>query len=124
MTDIVVGLKSNALPVYLSKSKIEECKQHATKDVFPLPSKDGVDWFSIKVENSADIVTLFNLSRTSRTIVKCHSTDCKINESNYWNVNTLDKAKNLCPHLTKFRKFYLSQVLLNDQGRDDATRTV
>ena len=43
MTDIVVGLKSNALPVYLSKSKIEECKQHATKGVFPLPSKDGVD---------------------------------------------------------------------------------
>ena len=43
MTDIVVGLKSNALPVYLSKSKIEECKQHATKDVFPLPLKDGVD---------------------------------------------------------------------------------
>ena len=93
MTNTVVELKSNALPVHLSKSKIEECKQHTTKDVLPLPSKAGVDRFSIKVKNSADIVTLFNISGTSRSIAKCNYTDCKIDEGNCRNVDTLHKAK-------------------------------
>ena len=84
-----------------------------------MPSKAGDNRFSMQVQNSADIVSLFNISRASRTIVKCHSTDCKINDGNCRNVNILEKAKNLCPHLEKLRKFYLLHVLLNDQDSAD-----
>ena len=65
-----------------------------------------------------EFVTLFHISRTSRTIVKCHSSECKINEGNCRSVNTLHNAESLCPHLIKFRAFYMSQVLLNTPGND------
>lgn len=85
------------------------------KDELELDSKNGVDRFPVKLEDSAEFVTLIDISRISRTIVKCHSRECKINERNCRNVNTLDKSNNMCSHL---RTFYLLQVLLNDQEED------
>ena len=116
MKEIVKGFESTRMPSYINKFKIGKCQELAIREVLVLPSKSGVDRFSIK--QPAEFVTLFHISRTSRTIDKCHSSECKISEGSCRSVNTLHNAESLCPHLIKFRAFYMSQVLLNTPGSD------
>ena len=106
------------MPSYINKFKIQECQELTTSEVVVLPSKSVVQRFSIKLEESAQYVTLFHISRTSRTIVKCHTSECKISEGSCRSVNTLHKSESLCPHLIKFRAFYMSQVLLSIPRND------
>ena len=116
LKEIVKGFESTRMPSYINKFKIGKCQELAIREVLVLPSKSGVDRFSIK--QPAEFVTLFHISRTSRTIDKCHSSECKISEGSCRSVNTLHNAESLCPHLIKFRAFYMSQVLLNTPGSD------
>ena len=106
------------MPSYINKFKIWKCQELSTSEILVLPSKSGVDRFSIKLEDSAEFVTLFHISRTSRTILKCHSSECKISEGSCKSVNTLHNTESLYPHLIKFRAFCMSQVLLNTPGKD------
>ena len=103
---------------YINKFEIWKCQELATREVLILPPKSGVDRFSIILEESAEVVTLFHISRTSRTIVKCHCSGCKISEDSCRSVNTLHNAESLCLDLIKFQAFYMSQVLLNTPGKD------
>ena len=85
------------------------------KDELELDSKNSSNRFPVKLKDSVEFVTLIHISQTSRTIVKCHSSECKINERSCRNVNTLDKSNNMCSYLVKL----LSQVLLKDQEEDN-----
>ena len=117
LLEIVKGFESTRMPSFINKFKIRKCQELATREVLVLPSKSGVDRFSIKLEKSAEFAaTLFHISRTSRAIVKCHSSECKISEGSCRIGNTLHNVESLCPHLIKFRAFYMSQVLLNTPG--------
>ena len=113
------AVTSPTKPCFINLEKLESAKLFSTSPVVKLPSKAGVDRFSVSVRDDDDtkFVTLFNVSRTSKTIVKCHSSICKISEGSCRNVKLLSRSDMLCPHLLEFRKFYLQQVALaNEEG--------
>lgn len=99
---------------YINKSKVEYAKTRSNEDVIQLPSKAGVDRFSVKSEMGVEFVTLFNLPKTQRTIIKCHSSTCKMSEGSCRNIRSINSGKHLCAHLKKFRVFYLQHVLASD----------
>nr|XP_047127569.1 uncharacterized protein LOC105848429 [Hydra vulgaris] len=75
---------------------------------FQLASKSGVERYSV-VSDSCAFVTVFQLCRSLRKVVKCHDSLCRISEGYTRQVNNLDKGI-LCPHLKVFREhFYLIQ---------------
>ena len=81
-----------------------------TAPVIQLSSKPGVDRFSTTANGSAEFVTLFNVLKTKRTIVSCHSSICRIAEGSTRSIKTLGKSEVLCDHLSVFREFYHRQV--------------
>ena len=83
------------------------------QSIVQLASKTGVDRFSVNSPSGNEFVTLFNVAKTSRTIVSCHSAICKIAEGATRNVLYLEKSEVLCDHLSVFREFYLDYLKSN-----------
>ena len=102
----------------INASKVQSGKSFVTSDVLQLKAKSGVDRFSVTADGSTELVTIFNISRTSRNIVKCHSSICKMNSGSCRNIRYLRKDDNLCPHLSIFKIFYLQQVMVNLEDSD------
>jgi len=104
----------------INTQKIKRGQLYVEQDVIQLPSKSSVDRFSVALEMSCEFVTLFNVAHSNKNVVKCHSSLCRINKGSTRNVDSLHKTLNLCPHLLKFRSFYLTQVRMSDTNVEDA----
>ncbi|XP_065653453.1 uncharacterized protein LOC136080565 isoform X2 [Hydra vulgaris] len=79
-----------------------------TSNVFKLASKSGIERYSV-VSDSCTFITVFELSKLLRKVVKCHDSLCQVSEGSTRQVNNLDKGF-LCSHLKVFREhFYLVQ---------------
>ena len=65
-----------------------------------------MDKYSITAEGSVEFVTLFNVSRTNRQMVRCHSGLCNIHQGSKRRFENLFNAENLCSHLIEFRNFW------------------
>lgn len=109
MKDIRSYQQENLLP-YLNKEKIENGMKMVKEPIVKLASKSGVDRFCVNSESSSEFVTLFNISKTSRNIVSCHSSICRIAEGSTRDVKNLTKSEVLCEHLLIFRDFYINEV--------------
>lgn len=110
----------------INHKKVHDGKLMVSQPVIQLASKSGVDRFSVVADENVSFLTLFNVSRTSKTIVKCHSSICKMREGSQRNIKLLSQAKYLCPHITEFRKCYMDQVTLAsaqdlDENTDDSS---
>ena len=123
MEDIMKDQKGESIP-YLNKEKIQLGIEMANKPVVQLASKSGVDRFCVNSESSSEFVTLFNISKSSRNIVSCHSSICKIAEGSTRNVRHLQKSEILCDHLIAFRDFYLEELAKHNEETLDSDEEV
>ena len=112
MRDIfdVLIKKISPCPPHIDMVKVTDGLTAANIQILKLPSKAGVDRFSVNADTSTEFVTLYNVNRTSRTVVSCHSSICKINQGSSRQIKHLESAEILCDHLSVFRDFYLDQV--------------
>ena len=90
---------------FLDLRKINEGLKSASANVILLNSKSGVERYSVINRCSAEFVTVFEVAKTSRKIVKCHSSLCKIYEGSTRVISNLGKGV-LCPHLKEFANYY------------------
>ncbi|XP_065662188.1 uncharacterized protein LOC136084880 isoform X2 [Hydra vulgaris] len=92
----------------INRKKLIESLLCLTSNVFKLASKSGIERYSV-VSDSCTFITVFELSRSLRKVVKCHDSLCQVSEGSTRQVNNLDKGF-LCSHLKVFREhFYLVQ---------------
>ena len=105
---------------FVNMNKIGEAKLLVNVSVIQLPAGPGVDKFSVTDGETAELVTLSNISLSKRNIVKCHSTNCKLCAVTCRDVDTLRTSKNLCSHLILFRQFYFGQIF-EEMGIDPET---
>ncbi|XP_057302291.1 uncharacterized protein LOC130636556 isoform X1 [Hydractinia symbiolongicarpus] len=104
---------------FVNMSKVKEAKQLHQVKVLKLPSKDGTDKFSVAVDGvQTEFVTLFHVSRTGKTIVRCHSSRCQREQGSCRDIKRLSSNAALCPHLSAFRSFYTQQVRLSCEELD------
>ncbi|XP_057310659.1 uncharacterized protein LOC130648621 [Hydractinia symbiolongicarpus] len=104
---------------FVNMSKLKEAKQLHQVKVLKLPSKDGTDKFSVAVDGvQTEFVTLFHVSRTGKTIVRCHSSRCQREQGSCRDIKRLSSNAALCPHLSAFRSFYTQQVRLSCEELD------
>ena len=66
---------------FINDTKLQEARLSSDSKVLKLSSKNEVDRFSIVADGSAEFVTIFNVPKTAKNIIKCHSTVCKMLES-------------------------------------------
>ena len=93
------------------------------KDVIEVNAKAGARRFSVKVDEGCEFVTMTSVEKTSRNIVQCQSSICKMqNRGTKREVIRLDD-KGLCQHLQKLHVFfcasedsYLEAVERTDTG--------
>lgn len=111
--------QSDGSPLSDNKQAILSAMKRHTEPVIQLSSKSGVDRFSIVADGSSEFVTLFNVAKTNRNIVSCHSSVCKIAEGSTRSVKTLDKSEVLCGHLVVFREFYHQHIHQNLSDKED-----
>ena len=88
---------------FISDTKLQEARLSSSEKVLKLPSKNGVDRFSVVADGSAEFVTIFNVPKTAKNITKCHLSVCKMLESSTRNIKYLCKGNRLCPHLEEFK---------------------
>ena len=102
--------KVSPCPAHINMVKVTEGLATASIPILKLPSKAGVDRFSVNADSSTEFVTLYNVNKTSRTVVSCHSSICKIAQGSTRRIKHLESSEILCDHLSVFRDFYLEQV--------------
>ena len=74
--------------------------------------------YSVTSSSTAEFVIVFEVAKSYRKIVKCHSSICKISEGSTRVINNLGKGV-LCPHLTEFSSYYrLIQNIPNPEDSD------
>ena len=71
------GIESNANS-FISIAKLRETRLSSNEKVLKLPSKNGADRFSVVADGSAEFVTIFNVAKTAKNIIKCHSSVWKM----------------------------------------------
>nr|XP_047137215.1 uncharacterized protein LOC105847614 isoform X3 [Hydra vulgaris] len=92
----------------INRKKLVESLLCLASNVFKLASKSGVERYSV-VSDSCTFITVFELSKSLRKVVKCHDSLCRISEGSTRQVNNLDNGF-VCSHLKVFREyFYLIQ---------------
>nr|XP_047124683.1 uncharacterized protein LOC124807139 isoform X2 [Hydra vulgaris] len=106
----------------LSKKKLMNSLIYLTSNVFKLTSKSGVERYSV-VADSCAFVTIFEILKSSRKVIKCHDSECQVSEGSTRQINNLQNGC-LCPHLKVFREyFYLLQntgeSISNDSELED-----
>ena len=111
--------QGDTLPLSRHKKVILSAMKLHNQPVIQLSSKSGVDRFSIVADGSSEFVTLFNVSKTNRNIVSCHSSVCRIAEGSTRQVKTLGKSEVLCAHLVVFREFYHQHIQQNLSDEED-----
>nr|XP_047132703.1 uncharacterized protein LOC124811356 [Hydra vulgaris] len=92
----------------LSKKKLINSLIYLTSNVLKLTFKSGVERYSV-VADSCAFVTIFEILKSSRKVIKCHDSECQVSEGSIRQINNLQNGC-LCPHLKVFREyFYLLQ---------------
>ena len=97
---------SNSPLINLEKVSVGISCRSAT--VLSLPSKDGVERFSVVAQDSIETVTIFSVLKSAKRIVKCHSSTCKMQQLGTRSVQSLN-LKPVCPHLMVLKP-YISLV--------------
>ena len=119
--EILNGNESNENS-FISVAKLQEARLSSNEKVLKLPSKNGVDRFSVVGDGSAEFVTIFNVAKTAKNITKCHSSVCKMLKGSSRNIKYLCEGNRLCPHLEEFKVFYnlyLRQTMHEEDDSDD-----
>ncbi|XP_047139988.1 uncharacterized protein LOC124815374 [Hydra vulgaris] len=88
----------------LNKKKLMDSLIYLKSNVFKLTSKSGVERYSV-VADSCSFVTVFEISKSSRKVIKCHDSLCQISEGSTRQINNLHNGC-LCPHLKVFREYF------------------
>ena len=104
--------------------KVDEGLKSVAATVILLSSKNDVERYSVTSSCTVEFVTVFEIAKNSRKIVKCHSSICKTNEGSTHAINNLGKGV-LCSHLKEFSKYYrLIQDIpeSEDSSSDDEDR--
>ena len=89
---------------FINRKKLIESLLCLTSNVFKLASKSGIERYSV-VSDSRTFITVFELSKSSRKVVKCHDSLCQISEGSTRQINNLGKGF-LCSHLKVFREHF------------------
>ena len=107
---------------FISITKLQKARLLSSEKVLKLPSKNGMDRFSVVTDGSAEFVTIFNVPETAKNIIKCHSSVCNMLEGSTRNIKYLCKGNRLCPHLQECKVFYnlyLRQAIHEEDDSDD-----
>ena len=111
--------KSSESSPGIIKSKVVEATRQENVDFVKLPSKTGIDSFSVNGETSTSFVSLSTVPRTTRLSIRCESSICQLSQSTKREVPNLYKEGKLCEHLSLFRDMYMKQVKEGIQIEDD-----
>ena len=81
-----------------------------------MPSKTGVEKFSVSGTASVEFVTIFLLH--GRKIIRCHSAGCMLRFGKARKVSTLDSSDSLCEHLELMKSYpgWVDDVLEDNDG--------
>ena len=107
---------------FISIAKLQEARLSSNEKVLKLPSRNGVDRFSMAADGSAEFVTICNVAKTAKNIIKYHSSVCNMLEGSSRSIKYLCKVNQLWPHLEEFKVFYnlyLRQTMHNEDNSDD-----
>ena len=100
--------KETVVSPFINVAKLLNGITFADSPVLELNSKVGCQRYSVVAGSSVEFVTVFSVAKSSRKIVQCHASLCKIREGSSRNVQTLVTSQTLCPHLAVFKIYYLS----------------
>ena len=81
-----------------------------------------MDRFLVVADGSAEFVTISNVAKTTKNIIKCHLSVCKMLKGSSRNIKYLCKGNQPCPHLEEFKVFYnlyLRQTIHKEDDSDD-----
>lgn len=111
-----------SLSPFININKVKDGIASSTEKVLKLNSKSNIERYSVSTGYDAQFVTIMKVHNTTRKIVQCHSSLCKLSEGNCRSVNYLHSSKVLCQHLTIFRNFYTERLQeQEEQGEIDET---
>ena len=94
---------------FISDAKLQEARLSFNEKVLKLPSENEVDRFSIVADGSAESVTIFNVPKTAKNIIKCHSSVCKMLKSSTRNIKYLCKEINFA-HIYKNSRYFVIYI--------------
>ena len=109
---------------FISITKVQEARLSSNEKILKLSSKNGVDRFSVIADGSAEFVTIFNVAKTAKNIMKCHSSACKVLKGSSRNIKYLCKGNRICPHLEEFKIFYNLYLRKAMHEQDDSDNEV
>lgn len=75
--------------------------------ILMLEANSGVKKLSVSYQDSAEIISIFNVEKTLRQVVQCHSSTCNMRKGSKRNIVELNDKNELCDHLTLFRQFFI-----------------
>ena len=93
----------------IHSSVTQNYKKSSNEKVLKLPSENEVDRFSIVADGSAESVTIFNVPKTAKNIIKCHSSVCKMLKSSTRNIKYLCKEINFA-HIYKNSRYFVIYI--------------
>jgi len=115
--------ESSSFHPNINAQKVKKGLSYSNTPIVELNAKDGVKRFSINADGDVQMVTIFKIHRTDRLVIKCHSSYCKMKESNTRSVKSLRSEDNLCPHL-KLYKHLIADTRVENSSDEEIVPSV
>ena len=113
----------------INPQKVNDAIKFSDTQVTELPAKLNVEKFSIVGADSVSIVSVFQVSATSRKVVQCHNSVCGIAAGNKRALDTVKTSLDMCEHLQLFRDFISQEeyrcegIIFNEEDYENEIET-